>query len=47
MRGASQGGGRQMSRASRRVTGAIIVIAIVAFVVAALTGLINVFPPGS
>ena len=47
MRGASQASGRQMSTASRRVVGAIILLVIVAFLIAAFSGLVNIFPPGA
>jgi hypothetical protein len=47
MRGASQAGGRQMSTTSRRIVGAIIVLVIVAFLIAAFSGLVNIFPPGA
>jgi hypothetical protein len=47
MRGASHADGRQMSTTSRRVVGAIIVLVIVVFLIAALSGLVNIFPPGA
>ena len=47
MRGASQAGSRQMSTTSRRVVGAIILLVIVAFLIAAFSGLVNIFPPGA
>ena len=46
-RGASQASGRKMSTASRRVVGAIILLVIVAFLIAAFSGLVNIFPPGA
>ncbi len=44
MRLASQSGSRPMSGTSRRITGALILLVIVAFLVAISTGLIQLFP---